>query len=107
MSGFNKKISELFGKIDEKMLQKKINTAIDMLQNGDTDELAKKLNKIDRSELLQKINEFDETKLDELNINKNEIKEKISDTDLANLAHLLGEQGDEIVDRLKDFLGKP
>ena len=63
MSDLSKKISELFGKMDEKMLQKKINTAIDMLQNGNVDDLARKLDKIDRDELLQKINEFDESSL--------------------------------------------
>ena len=90
MSDFSKKISELFGKMDEKMLQKKINTAIDMLQNGNVDDLARKLDKIDRDELLQKINEFDESKLEKLNINKSEIRQKINDTDLNNLAQLLG-----------------
>lgn len=106
MSDFSKKISELFGKMDEKMLQKKINTAIDMLQNGDIDDLAKKLNKIDKDELMQKINEFDESKLEKLNIDKDEIREKIKDTDLKNLSQLLGDQGDEIVCKLKSFLEK-
>jgi hypothetical protein len=106
MSDLSKKISELFGKMDEKMLQKKINTAIDMLQNGNVDDLARKLDKIDRDELLQKINEFDESKLEKLNINKSEIRQKINDTDLNNLAQLLGDRGDEIVGKLKSFLEK-
>jgi exonuclease I len=106
MSDLSKKISELFGKMDEKMLQKKINTAIDMLQNGDIEDLAKKLNKIDKDELLEKINEFDESKLEKLNIDKSEIRQKINEADLNNLAQLLGEQGDEIVKRLKNFLEK-
>ena len=106
MSDLSKKISELFGRMDEKMLQKKINTAIDMLQNGDIEDLAKKLNKIDKDELLEKINEFDESKLEKLNIDKSEIRQKINEADLNNLAQLLGEQGDEIVKRLKNFLEK-
>jgi tRNA splicing endonuclease len=106
MSDFSKKISELFGKMDEKMLQKKINTAIDMLQNGDIDDLARKLNKIDKDELMQKINEFDESKLEKLSLNKNEIRQKINENDLKNLAQLLGDQGDEIVGKLKSYLEK-
>lgn len=106
MSDLSKKISELFGKMDEKMLQKKINTAIDMLQNGDIDDLARKLNKIDKDELMQKINEFDESKLEKLSLNKNEIRQKINENDLKNLAQLLGDQGDEIVGKLKSYLEK-
>lgn len=106
MSDFNKKLSELFGKMDEKVLQARLNAAIDMLQKGNVDELAKKLNKMDKNELLDKINEFDESKLKDLNINKNDIKQKISDADLSNLSQLLGDQGDQIVDKIKALLEK-
>ncbi|MFZ5986121.1 MAG: membrane trafficking protein [Bacillota bacterium] len=103
---FNKKLSELFGKMDEKVLQVRLNAAIDMLKKGNVDDLAKKINKMDKNELLDKINEIDESKLKELNIDKNEIKQRVSDADLNNLAKLLGEQGDEIVEKLKAFLEK-
>jgi len=33
MVDINKKLSELFGKMDQKMLEKRINTAIEMLKN--------------------------------------------------------------------------
>jgi len=76
MVDINKKLSELFGKMDQKMLEKRINTAIEMLKNGDVDELSKKINKIDKNELLEKINEFDESKLKEFNINKTKYVKK-------------------------------
>lgn len=107
MVDINKKLSELFGKMDEKMLQKKINTAIEMLQNGDLEDLSKKLNKMDKNEILEKINEFDESKLKEFNINKNEIRQKVTDADLNNLSQMLGENGDEIIGKLKKILEKP
>lgn len=107
MVDINKKLSELFGKMDQKMLEKRINTAIEMLKNGDVDELSKKINKIDKNELLEKINEFDESKLKEFNINKDEIRQKITDADLSKLSQLLGEDGDEIVEKLKGILEKP
>ena len=56
--------------------------------------------------MLEKINEFDESKLEKLNIDKSEIRQKINEADLNNLAQLLGEKGDEIVKRLKNFLEK-
>ncbi|HHV99290.1 MAG TPA: membrane trafficking protein [Clostridiaceae bacterium] len=103
-NSFNKKLSEVLGKMDEKVLQAKLNAAIDMLQNGDMDEIARRLNKIDKNELLAKINELDESKLRSLNINKEEIKRKVSDADLDNLKKLIGEHGDEIIAKIKDII---
>jgi len=102
---FNQKLSEILGKMDEKILQAKLNTALDMLKKGNTEELAKKINKIDKDELLKKMNEFDMSKLQEMNIDINEIKKNISDADLKNLESLLGEHGDEIVKKIKDIIG--
>lgn len=100
----NKKLSGIFGKVDEKMLKAKLNTALDMLKKGNTEELAKKINKVDKNELLSKINEFDESKLNELNIDKNELKSKISNADLDKLARIIGEHGDEIVAKIKEII---
>ncbi|MEG6613235.1 membrane trafficking protein [Pseudoclostridium thermosuccinogenes] len=101
---FNKKLSEIFGKVDEKMIQAKLNAAIDMLKKGNTEELARKINKVDKNELLSKINEFDESKLKEFNIDKNELKSKISNADLNKLAQIIGEHGDEIVAKIKEII---
>lgn len=100
----NKKLAEIFGKMDEKVMQAKLTAALDMLKKGNTDDLARKLNKLDKTELLNKINEFDENKLKDLNINKDEIKQKISSSDLDKLSQLIGEHGDELVKKLKSFL---
>lgn len=100
----NKKLAEILGKMDEKVLQAKINAAMEMLKNGEADELVKKINKMDKNELLDKMNEIDESKLRELNINKEELKQKVSDTDLNNLARLIGDNGDEIIRKIKDII---
>ena len=106
VNGFNKKIAELLGKMDEKVLQAKINAALDMLKNGNSEELAKKIGKMDKSELLSKLNELDDSKLKEMNIDKNEIQQKVNDADLENLQKLLGDQGGEIMEKLKSLLNK-
>lgn len=103
-NAFSKKLADIIGKMDEKVLQTKINTALDMLKNGNNEELAKKIGKMDKNELLSKLNELDDAKLQEMNINKNDLKQKVNDADLNNLKKLLGEQGDEIISKLKDII---
>ena len=78
----NKKLAEMLGKMDEKVLQAKLNAALDMLKKGKTEELAKKINKIDKNELMDKIRDFDESKIKDLNINLVEIKRKVTEQDL-------------------------
>ena len=100
----SKKIAELMGKMDEKVLQAKLNAAIDMLKKGNTEELAKKINKLDKNELLEKLNELDDEKLKELNIDKEDIRKKVSEADFQKMARLLGENGDELISKIKDII---
>jgi transcriptional regulator of aromatic amino acid metabolism len=104
-NSFNKKLADILGKMDDKVLQAKMNAALDMLKRGDTEDLAKKISKMDKEDLLKKINEFDASKLEELNIDKNEIRQRVSEADLNNLSKLIGEHGDEIVKKFKDIIG--
>ena len=103
-NSFNRKLAEILGKMDDKVIQAKLNTAMEMLKKGDTEELAKKINKMDKDELIAKINEIDESKLKELNINKDELAQKLNNTTLDKLAQLIGERGDEIIEKIKDLL---
>ncbi|MDP4183008.1 MAG: membrane trafficking protein [Bacillota bacterium] len=100
----NKKLSEIFGKMDEKVLQARLNAALEMLQNGNTEELAKKINKADKDDLISKINNFDDSKLKELNINKEDLKQKLQEEDLSKLSALIGDRGDEIINRIKSLI---
>lgn len=99
----NKNLGDI---LNDKMLQMKLNSAIDMLKKGNTDELAKKINKMDKNELIEKIDELDAAKLKELNlkIDKAEIKNLISGFDMNSLSELLGDRGDEIVYKLKKII---
>ena len=103
---FNKKLSELFEKMDEKVLQARLNAAMEMLQKGNADELAKKLNKVDKEELLGKLNEIDDSKLKSLNINKDSLSKRINEEDLSKLSTLIGDRGDEIISKIKELLNK-
>ncbi len=103
-NGFNKKMTELLGKMDDKVLTAKINAAIEMLKNGDHDELAKKLNKVDKNEILEKLNEIDDEKIKELKLNKAELQQKMSNIDLNAVQKLLGENGSEIMGKIKDII---
>lgn len=102
----NKKLSELFGKMDEKVLQARLSAAMEMLQKGDAEELAKKLNKVDKEELLGKINEIDDSKLKSLNLNKDELSKRLNEEDLSKLSALIGDRGDEIISKIKELINK-
>lgn len=101
---FNKKIADMLGKMDQKVLEAKLNKALEMLKNEPPEELAKKIAKVDKNELLSKIDELDEGKMKEMNIDTNELKQKISDQDLKKLSDLIGDNGDEVVKKLKDLM---
>lgn len=104
VNNFGKKLSELIGKMDDKVLQTKLNTAFEMLKEGNNEELAKKIGKMDKNELLSKINELDENKLKEMNLNKADIKQKLSSVDLEAFQKMLGEQGPEIISKIRDII---
>lgn len=103
-NGLNKKLAELLGKMDDKVLQAKINAAMDMLKEGNNEEIAKKLGKIDKNELLAKLNELDDSKLRELKMDKAEMRHKLESVDLNAIQKMLGEQGPEIISKIKDII---
>ncbi|MCX7710048.1 MAG: membrane trafficking protein [Clostridia bacterium] len=103
---FKGKLADILGKMDEKVLQAKLNAALEMLKKGNTEDLAKQIGKIDKKELMEKMNEFDESKLKNMNINMDEIKKNISSADLDKLSKLVGDQGDEIVKKIKTLLNQ-
>jgi len=97
----SKKLQEL---MSDKMLQSKVNKAIEMLKKEDIEELQKKIEKIDKEELMKKINEFDDEKIKDIKLNKDEIKGKISQKDLNKLENMLGKDSDAIMKKVNDFL---
>ncbi len=100
-NSLSKKLQELLA---DKMVQKKVNQAIDMLKKDNNDELAKKFEKLDKNELMEKINEFDEEKINNLKIDKEEIKKKITKNDLEKLEKILGKDSKDIMKKVNDYL---
>ena len=103
-NNFGKKMAELLEKMDDKVLAAKINAAFDMLKNDNYDELAKKLRKVDKNEIMTKLNEIDDEKLKELKLNKSELRQKMNNIDLDTVQKMLGENGPEIISRIKDII---
>lgn len=101
---FNKKIADMLGKMDQKVLEAKLNKALEMLKNEPPEELAKKISKVDKNELLSKMDELDQNTMKEMNIDTNELKQKISEEDLKKLSQLIGDNGDEVIKKLKDLM---
>jgi histidinol dehydrogenase len=102
--GLNKKLSEMLGKVDGKLLQAKLNNALELLRSGDEEEILRKVEKIDKEELLEKLNEFDDKRLKEMNIDKKELQQKISEIDMKSVQKLLGEHGEEIIKKIQDII---
>jgi len=104
-NSFNKKLAEILGKMDEKVLQAKLNAALDMIKKGDTENLIKKLNNMDKDELMKKIDELDEAQIKNLNFDREEVKKALENTDVEKLKGMLGEHGDEIMKKIYDIIG--
>ena len=102
----NKNISDFMGKLDEKVFKTKINSAIEMLKNGNTGELAKKLEKVDKKDLMEKLDLIDDKKIKELNLNKTDIKNTLESADIQEISKVLGQDGIEILNKLKQVLAK-
>ncbi len=96
-----KKIQEM---MQDKMIQSKVNKAIDMLKKDSPKDLEKKLSSFDKDELMEKINEFDEEKLKNVKIDKEEIKKKVTQKELDKLQKILGKDSDAIMKKVNDFL---
>ena len=103
-NNFNKMFNDLVGKMDEKMLKAKINSALEKIKNGDTEELAKKINKINKDDFMQKLNEFDPSKLNDLKIDKDDLKKKVRGEDFEKMKNLIGEHGEEIIGKIRDII---
>jgi len=97
----SKKLQEMLA---DKMLQTKLNKALEMLKKDDTDDLAKKIAKVDKEELMNKLNEYDDEKIKNLKIDKEDLKKKITQNDLDKLGKLLGKDSDAIMKKVNDFL---
>ncbi|MBR5501350.1 MAG: membrane trafficking protein [Clostridia bacterium] len=99
-------MGKMFEKIDQKIMEKKLEQGLDMLKNKPEGELSKKLAGVNREELLRKMNEIDPSKLKQMNINIEEIKQKITSADLEKIKRLAGKDSDAVMRKINELLGR-
>lgn len=99
-------MGKMFDKIDQKIMEKKVEQGLDMLKNKPEAELSKKLANVNREELLRKMEEIDPSKLKQMNIDVEEIKRKLTQADLDKIRRLAGKDGDAIMKKINGLLGK-
>ncbi len=99
-------MGKMFDKIDQKIMEKKLEQGLDMLKNKPEGEISKKLAGINRDELLRKMDEIDKTKLKQMNINVEEIKQKITPADLEKIKRLAGKDSDAVMKKINELLGR-
>ncbi len=104
MNNINKKINEMFGKMDEKVMKMKIAEALNMMKSGKQDELIKKLDKVDKKEVLEKLKDVDEKTIRDLNINIQDIRKNISDEDFRKFKNATDDDGKKIIDKIKKLI---
>jgi Mg/Co/Ni transporter MgtE len=90
--------------IQGQITKKKIEKGLEMLRNESPAELKRKLQKVNVEEVLQKMDEYDKNRLQELGININEMKSRVSESDIAKIKQVLGSDGDRIIRKLQNML---
>ena len=67
------KLADLISKMDDKIMRIKLNKALNLLEKGDTEEIAKKLRRIDTDEVMEKLEDFDVRLLSDLKIDRDDL----------------------------------
>ena len=99
-------MGKMLNKIDQKIMEKKLEQGLEMLKNKPESELSKKLANVNREDLLRKMEEIDHNKLKQMNINVEEIKQKISAADLEKIKRLAGKDGDKVMQKINELFGR-
>lgn len=104
MNQMNKAMQDLFGKMDEKMMKRKIAEALNMMKNGKQAELAKALERVDKKAVMEKLKTVDQKTIQEMNVNIQEIKKQITPADYEKMKNATDADGRKIVDQIKKIL---
>lgn len=99
----NKNIANILNNMDKKALQENLSKAIDVLKNGNTEELAKQITSVAQSQQYTNPNSTDKASLDKMNIDA-DIMKSLSPNDLEKMLKYIGSHGNEIKDKLKDMV---
>lgn len=95
-----KKLSELLGKVDSKVIEAKLNQAAEMIKNGEHEEIVKKLNNMDKQEILDKLSEIENLPKENLDALKNKIGLNLSGDDISKIQNKLGPDGKKIIEKM-------
>lgn len=97
-------MNDLFGKIDEKVMKRKIAEALNMMKSGKQAELAKALEKVDKKEVMEKLKTVDPKTIQNMNFNIQELKKQITPADYEKMKNATDADGKKIVEQIKKIL---
>jgi len=97
-------MSDISNFIQGQITRKKIEKGLEILHNESPVELKKKLQNVDVNEILQKMDEYDKTRLQELGINVNELKSRVSESDIMKIQQVLGRDAERVIRKLRNML---
>lgn len=97
-------MSDFSNYIQGQITKKKIEKGIDMFRNESTADLKRKLRNVDINETMKKLDEYDSNTFKELGININDYKNQITEADIQKIKHVLGEDSDKLIRKIRDIL---
>lgn len=97
---FKKTISDFLGKVDNKVLEAKMQQALEMIKKGDHDEIIKKINTMDKEELSEKLNEFSNMKPEELEAFREKLGIQVKKEDITPISDKLGADGKKFLEKI-------
>jgi hypothetical protein len=90
--------------LSKKMVQAKVNAAIDLIKNGSADEISEKLQKMDVAELVSKLDQLDPETLKEYAASVEDVRKRVSESDFKRLSDALGPQGKNLTSKIQNKL---
>ncbi len=97
-------MSDISNFIQGQITRKKIEKGLEMLHNESPADLKKKLQNVDMNEIMQKMDEYDKGRLQELGISVNELKGRVSESDILKIQQVLGRDGERVIRKLRNML---
>lgn len=97
-------MSDISNFIQGQITRKKIEKGLEMLHNESPSELKKRLQNVDMNDILQKMDEYDKARLQELGINVNELKGRVTESDILKIQQVLGRDSERVIRKLRNML---
>lgn len=95
------KLQSVLGNMDKKELEKKLDMAMSFLKNEKPEDLAKKIASIDKNTLLNKLENANKVQNNGTAVNAEQIKQKLSETDMSKISEYLSQNSDALVEAFK------